>query len=486
VVISKQIKNDRKSQWIRYLIKFLFITICCLGCGYHVYSIVRLFIQRPTNVNIEAEASPKFELPAVSVCVNTIQTLNRNKTLDQFPSVEDILKKYDLPQELMAFHKKLFREKILNKLEGEVNEDHKLDMFPGGDDLPMLIPPDKLMMFDARDRDAIIELLVQTRKTIKDIFELGPNYSDIIKKCKVSQNQSISCFELSDVKTTINSQYKCFTLFQSKFEERQNSDKFLIDRNRGEEHNILDLSLSFYSEGIVKQKHQSEMLVMVHPPHENPSPQSSGVLKVYKGMKIESTISKVSIKKLPAPYESNCINYTDIGFQSRKQCLDNCEIELMLNLTKDSIDFKTTADNESKFKYKWKRDLTLNISMDSLDECRRKCVLHNCLNEYYHLEKTSESDMSECNFDNQTSSYSHHKLNKFNFIGFKLNSKPPCARIYLKLSSFPMFVYRHVPKIEIVEFVCYVGSITGLWLGISVLTVEYWVSKLCSMKFKYK
>ncbi len=51
VVISKQIKNDRKSQWIRYLIKLLFITICCLGCGYHVYSIVELFIQRQTNVH---------------------------------------------------------------------------------------------------------------------------------------------------------------------------------------------------------------------------------------------------------------------------------------------------------------------------------------------------------------------------------------------------------------------------------------------------
>jgi hypothetical protein len=64
------------------------------------------------------------------------------------------------------------------------------------------------------------------------------------------------------------------------------------------------------------------MLVMVHPPHENPSPQSSGVLKVYQGMKIESIISKVSIKQLPAPYESNCINYTDIGFQSHKECLE--------------------------------------------------------------------------------------------------------------------------------------------------------------------
>jgi hypothetical protein len=50
VVMSKQIKNDRKSQWIRYLIKLLFITICCLGCGYHVYSIVGLFIQRQTNL----------------------------------------------------------------------------------------------------------------------------------------------------------------------------------------------------------------------------------------------------------------------------------------------------------------------------------------------------------------------------------------------------------------------------------------------------
>ncbi len=112
VVISKQIKNDRKSHWIRYLIKFLFITICCLGCGYHVYSIVGLFIQRPTNVNIEAEASLKFELPAISICVNKIQTLNRNKTLYEIPTVEDILKKYDLPQELMVFHKKAFLRNV--------------------------------------------------------------------------------------------------------------------------------------------------------------------------------------------------------------------------------------------------------------------------------------------------------------------------------------------------------------------------------------
>lgn len=488
-IISKKIKtNDRKSQWIRYLIKILFIYICCLGCGYHVYSIVMLFIQRPTNVIIETEASLKFELPAVSVCVNTIQTLNRNKTLDQIPSVKDILKKYYKPEELMAFSKNLLREKFDSEPEDEVKEGHedpKPDIFPDDDLMrPMMMPFDRLMMFNARDSDAIIEQLVQIRKPIKDISELGPNYSEIIKKCKVFENQSISCFELSDVKTTINSQYKCFTLFHNNFEKRWNSNKFMIDRNHGEEYNILDLSLSFYSKAIVKQEHQSEMLIMVHPPHENPSPKSSGVLKVYQGMKIESTISKVSIKQLPAPYQSNCINYADIGFQSRKECSDKCKIGLMLNLTKDSIDFKTTVHNESELK--WKKDLTLNISMDSLDVCRHKCLRHDCLNEYYHLEKTGDSDMRECKFDNQMSFYSHRKFNEFNINDFKLNSTPPCARIYLKLSTFPMLVYRHVPKIEIVEFVCYVGSITGLWLGVSVLTVECWVSKLCSMKFKFK
>ncbi len=112
------------------------------------------------------------------------------------------------------------------------------------------MPPEKPMTFNSRDSDAIIELLVQMRKSIKDICELGPNYSDIKRKCKVSENQSILCFELSDVKTTLNSQYKYLTLFQNKFEERQNSDKFLIDRNHGEEHNILDFSLSFYSKAI--------------------------------------------------------------------------------------------------------------------------------------------------------------------------------------------------------------------------------------------
>jgi hypothetical protein len=107
--------------------------------------------------------------------------------------------------------------------------------------MTMQMPSNRVMTFDARDSDAIIELLVVMRKSIKDICELGPNYSDIIKKCKVSKNQSISCFKFSEVKTTINSQYKRFTLFQNKFEERQNSDKFLIDRNYGEEHNIVYL-----------------------------------------------------------------------------------------------------------------------------------------------------------------------------------------------------------------------------------------------------
>jgi hypothetical protein len=44
--------------------------------------------------------------------VNKIQTLNRNKTLYEIPTVEDILKKYDLPQELMVFHKKAFLRNV--------------------------------------------------------------------------------------------------------------------------------------------------------------------------------------------------------------------------------------------------------------------------------------------------------------------------------------------------------------------------------------
>ncbi len=71
--------------------------------------------------------------------------------------------------------------------------------------------PNKPMNFNARNSEAIIEELILMRKPIKNISELGPNYLDVIKNCKVSENQSISCFELSDVKTTINSQYKCFT-----------------------------------------------------------------------------------------------------------------------------------------------------------------------------------------------------------------------------------------------------------------------------------
>jgi hypothetical protein len=44
------------------------------------------------------------------------------------------------------------------------------------------MPPNRVMMFEAKDSDAIIEQLVQMRKPIKDICELGPNYLDIMKK----------------------------------------------------------------------------------------------------------------------------------------------------------------------------------------------------------------------------------------------------------------------------------------------------------------
>jgi len=43
------------------------------------------------------------------------------------------------------------------------------------------------------------------------------------------------------------------------------------------------------------------------------------------------------------------------------------------------------------------------------------------------------------------------------------------STIFISLPSDPDYIYTHHPSMELVEYLCYLGGVIGLWFGLSIL-----------------
>ena len=153
------------------------------------------------------------------------------------------------------------------------------------------------------------------------------------------------------------------------------------------------------------------------------------------------TYNKQENKLLPYPYSTNCKNYETLGHFSRNDCIRKCRINMTLEkcgvlpvfVNVFEYEYERYAKNESEY------NCTIKNNFDI--ECYNRCPFEDCINDYYIPKIVlSRSDNYESG------------------IGIS----PP---------SEPEIIYEYNPKIETIEFLCYIGSILGLWFGLSIKSI---------------
>ena len=167
---------------------------------------------------------------------------------------------------------------------------------------------------------------------------------------------------------------------------------------------------------------------------------------------------KTIVHSMAKPYETNCLDYRDIGFDSRNECINKCRIKTFQEQWPNKWPGYYLTDNKSsqlKIDDSYGR-IGSNMTFDFLfgSKCRLTCGTRTeCYSEYYDLElKTCDFNLEE------------------NFLAI---ASPMVPDLYCTQS----------PQIRIEEFLTFIGSVVSLWFGFSIIMVPK-IFKITYNKFK--
>ena len=169
--------------------------------------------------------------------------------------------------------------------------------------------------------------------------------------------------------------------------------------------------------------------------------------------------SKYINQLLPPPYPTNCLNYTNNGEQwSQDLCVQRC----ITNHTKSQL-------NRAPF--------TRIIANDSSDIDYRIVSISDLENKTF-AGKLSAIERKCLNSPTCIRSNCYEELAMSQFVADK---KSEHFKIRIYAPQDPDFVTTYYPKLNLVEYLVYLSSCVGLWLGWSMMDIAKVFDTLCAL-----
>jgi hypothetical protein len=197
-----------------------------------------------------------------------------------------------------------------------------------------------------------------------------------------------------------------------------------------------------------------EGFLYIHDPNQLPSFPTSEFPSIPKN---RIFYEKKIFKLLPAPYETNCFDYTITSYRSQSECINEHIIQKYLEhncLPKNNqmITYVINNYNYSKFRHKFCENISINISIESLKEvCRRSC--NEVLYEIWHSNEISVS-------------YSYQRY----------------INIYLNPIEIQNIAFEHNPEMVFMQYLVNFGGLLGLWHGLSITDLKNSIINLIKRK----
>jgi len=372
------------------IFRIIFIIICLAGCLLQIYQISYAYFSFKTITSVNYVFERRISLPAVTLCFSKQYILRKDYIIDKFPNETDtnstgsILTNY------------------LNKL------------------------------------------------SIRQQFEGTLTFEEIIKNCSIaktihidSDSDFIDCNRITPIRSFLNFQLKCFTLF-SQFGNESN-DRFLVERFAYDEINespliaisipreIIKVGLYLHSRNVVLRSFTGDKSALIYVFNSV----YHSVIKFHKAI----------VKLLPKPYITSCVDYQKFGYYSRIECISKCKFDYYKRVYDNlSGNFLLSERLESDGYYMKGWDPSnLNKSFEkiALKKCGKSCGLFtDCYQEFFAL--------------------------SFFFI-FQISVTGDSIHQIILLPPISVdLVYTHSPKSYSEEYLCFVASIISLWFGFSI------------------
>ncbi|XP_067144785.1 amiloride-sensitive sodium channel subunit beta-like [Centruroides vittatus] len=231
---------------------------------------------------------------------------------------------------------------------------------------------------------------------------------------------------------------------------------------------IMKLFLDLEPEEYIDPTERVEAEIAVHSPFEIVNPFIKG-FRAKPGYVNYVNLNVFQKTLLPSPYSTNCINYLQrwkeegrVGPYTWEMCVHHCKLNRTVNNCKCALK-QTVYPHDSPY---CQRDDEACVKKQNLEECYSVCKPEcNSIN-YRSIISSREFsndiiEIYECIYPKQTRS----------------SIRKRAAVVVFSLDRPEFFVYKYVPKYELIEVFSYIGGYMGMWLGISLFVVFDFVER---------
>ena len=185
--------------------------------------------------------------------------------------------------------------------------------------------------------------------------------------------------------------------------------------------------------------------IYIHNELDTPSGYDWNAVEIKKSFYYSMGFTLNSYQLLERPYPTDCKNYnTNTVYLSRKDCIRKCKIKQSLDKCR-VISYETDVYRdepvvrfaETKDEIQCVKDLKLKRS------CMKMCPNSDCYKQHFVPKIVSESN----------------------------ENYPDYTEMSLAITADPQVKNYHKPRIETVEFLCYMASTFSLWFGFTMISI---------------
>lgn len=382
---------------ISHKLRFAFYIFCLIGCSFQIYSILNLFTNFQTTIEIKLRRPTSFDMPTISMCFD-LENITKNATNLNSSSISS------LNDDTLNYSELFAQCSILQPTANEV--------YPDCD-----------------------------------------NYSTTKIPPKVNYFHSL----------------KCFTFFANSNSNVQRSNspssELKVDASAAVNQILLRVKVlkSFCSTVMVFLDDANDAMV---------SGQGNWLgLDLCKFDSYILSFTKTTRHLLPAPYETNCTNYSSVANHDDKGTDLGTGFSTRLGCVRDCLIRKYNAHNLWPSMVPAPADTNMSFATVDVDDDIGN--YHGRNGSYDNYEKICGN---ECGDREDCVKITYNLKEDFK----RIRSTKVDTKITIEVLKGLEETFIHNPKLDSIECVCYIGSAVSLWFGMSLITFadSRWLKKM--------
>ncbi|GFW88167.1 amiloride-sensitive sodium channel subunit alpha [Trichonephila clavipes] len=403
----------------RKAFKIFVLIFCFSGFFYQCYTFLSHIFKYPTIVDIRIENPTEIEMPAVTFCDNN--GISRKKFCAKYP---DRCMETDLD---LCFKYPLYCES------------NSTNMIPKPEYYSMIneLTVEQIAEFG----HSVDELLLSKDGLYPKLLEIEPE-GPFIRAKHYSGVGRMGCYSL-------------YSVIDSPLDAERQKISGLI------EFPAVTLTFDVNEEEEFVPGRKTGMYLSVHSPYMGNNPTEKGIFMV-PGKTYKIYVNTDREKLLPYPYETDCLNYTELwesrnrtGPRIQEMCYHKCLLESTAKHGNCSFVF-TLYPNDMEI-----CDLE-NMTEDFIEDynvCRVRCK-DDCAKTKYNL-NVQERFTRDFIWDAQPS-----------------ENQTKLIKVEIIIEKAEVITFLHRPQYLDVEAFSYIGGFIGVWLGISLVEVADFADSL--------